>query len=184
MEVGSSVMPGGRPLKFKTVQELQEKIDAYFADCDPHPEQIIRYEWHKKTEILKDKKTGEEKEIEVDDRSQRPKEIVEWGMTKQKHYSITGLANFLETSRATLVDYEEREQFFNTIKAAKDKVEEYWEGLLIGSNATGPIFNLKNNYGWRDKTEQDLHVKELPKPLLGGTSVSTNNSDKESPSTK
>jgi hypothetical protein len=23
----------GRPLKFKTVEEMQEKIDAYFADC-------------------------------------------------------------------------------------------------------------------------------------------------------
>jgi hypothetical protein len=170
--------PGGRPLKFKSVKELEEKINAYFADCDPHPEQYIRYEWHTKEETYKDSK-GKEKTRKVDDRSIRPKEIIEWGVSQQKHYSITGLANYLETSRETLINYENREQFFDTIKRAKDKVEEYWEGLLIGSNATGPIFNLKNNYGWKDKTEQDLHVKELPKPILGGNSVQTNNSNKQ-----
>ena len=26
-------MPGGRPLKFKTVEELQVRIEAYFASC-------------------------------------------------------------------------------------------------------------------------------------------------------
>lgn len=155
---------GGRPLKFKSVKELQEKIDAYFADCDPHPEQIIRYEWNKKT-VTKKLKDGTEFEIEEDDKSIRPKEIVEWHMSGQKHYTITGLANFLETSRATLVDYEERNEFFNTIKAAKDKVENYWEELLIGSNATGPIFNLKNNYGWKDKTEQEVTNLDPPQAL-------------------
>ena len=162
--------PGGRPLKFKSVKELQAKIEAYFADCDPHPEKYIRYEWHKKFEVYRDP-NEEIKQREVDDRSKRPKEIIEWGVSNQKHYSITGLANFLETSRATLVDYEERDEFFNTIKGAKDKVEEYWEGLLIGSNATGPIFNLKNNYGWKDQTQQDIKhsgdvsfINDVPRP--------------------
>lgn len=30
----------GKPLKFKTVEELQEKIDAYFASCDEENEPI------------------------------------------------------------------------------------------------------------------------------------------------
>jgi hypothetical protein len=46
-------------------------------------------------------------------------------------------------------------------------------GLRGKLNPTMTIFNLKNNYGWKDKTEQDLNVKELPKPLLGGNSVQT-----------
>lgn len=29
---------GGRPLKFKTVDELQVAIDSYFDACDPHLE--------------------------------------------------------------------------------------------------------------------------------------------------
>jgi hypothetical protein len=156
--------PGGRPLKFKTVEELQKKIDAYFADCDPHPEQHIRYECNQKDEEYTDK-NGETQIRKVDDKSIRPKEIVEWSISYQKHYSITGLANFLETSRETLINYEERPEFFDTIKGAKDKVEQYWEGLLIGANATGPIFNLKNNYGWKDKTEVDNN-------LSGGVTIS------------
>jgi len=85
-------------------------------------------------------------------------EIVEWGMSSQKHYLITGLANFLHTSRETLINYENKDEFFDTIKAAKARVEEYWEKLLIGSNATGPIFNLKNNYGWKDQSQVDSNV--------------------------
>lgn len=170
--------PGGRPLKFQSVKELQEKIDAYFADCDPHPEQYIRYEWHQKTEEYTNSK-GKKATRKVDDKSIRPKEIVEWAMSPQKHYSITGLANFLGTSRETLINYENRDEFFDTIKASKDKVEGYWEELLIGPNAAGIIFNLKNNYGWKDKTEQDLNVKELPKPILGGNSVQADNSHPE-----
>lgn len=33
-------METGRPLKFKSVEELQEKIDAYFASCDEENEPI------------------------------------------------------------------------------------------------------------------------------------------------
>lgn len=33
-------MEVGRPLKFKSVEELQEKIDAYFASCDEENEPI------------------------------------------------------------------------------------------------------------------------------------------------
>ena len=33
-------MERGRPLKFKNVEELQEKIDAYFASCDEEEEPI------------------------------------------------------------------------------------------------------------------------------------------------
>ena len=30
------------------------------------------------------------------------------------------------------------------------------ESLFIGKNPTGAIFNLKNNYEWKDKNETDL----------------------------
>lgn len=169
-------MPGGRPLKFKSVKELQQKIDAYFADCDPHPEQRIYFQFHELEEEYENSK-GELKIRKVTDRTRPPEEIEEWRISEQKPYSVTGLANFLETNRETLINYENRDEFFDTIKAAKSKIEHYWELQLLGSHATGPIFNLKNNYGWKDKTEQDLNVKELPKPLLGGTSVPTDNSN-------
>ena len=131
---------GGRPLKFESAEELQEKIDLYFKDCDPHIEDV---------EILKDilgsdgKPTGD-----VEGRiTQR--------ITKQKPYTITGLALALDTTRETLLDYEAKDEFSDTIKKAKQRCHNYAETMLFNSNPAGPIFNLKNNYGWRDKVEQE-----------------------------
>lgn len=110
--------PGGRPLKFKTVQELQDKIDVYFDSC-----------W------------------EIDDT----------GKKQTRPYTITGLARALDTTRETLLDYEDKVQYSDTIKRAKMKVAEYVEEyLFMGKNQTGAIFNLKNNFNWKDKTETDL----------------------------
>lgn len=96
-------------LKYKTQEQLQEGIDAYFAKCD------------------------------VDGRP----------------YTMSGLALALGLDRKTLVNYSERDLFSTQIKNAKAKVEEQLEESLyrLGNNS-GIIFNLKNNYGWADKTEQ------------------------------
>lgn len=100
---------GGRPLLFKTVKELEEKIDAYFKD------------------------------------------------EKNKPYTITDLAVWLDCDRRTLTNYEERDKFFPTIKRAKTKIEASIEkGALLGQyNPTFSIFNMKNNFGWQDKQEID-----------------------------
>jgi hypothetical protein len=105
----------GRPLKFKSVEEMQEKIDRYFAECDE----------------------------------------------KGKPYTITGLALALDTTRELLLRYEEDENrpaFRDTVKKAKQKCQAYAEEQLFAGkgNVAGVIFNMKNNYGWRDKTEQEI----------------------------
>lgn len=99
-------MPAGRPLKFKTPEEMQEKIDAYFADC----------------------------------------------VANEKPVSITGLALALDCYRETLTNYQERDEFFDTVKKAKLKVENFYEERLTLPNATGVIFALKN-FDWSDKQE-------------------------------
>lgn len=106
--------PGGRPLKYKTKEELQEAIDKYFIECD---------------------------------RDGKP-------------YTVTGLALALDLDRKTLINYGEREEFFHTIKKAKAKVENWLEENLITGqgNATGIIFNLKNNYGYKDRQDIDAKV--------------------------
>ena len=75
-----------------------------------------------------------------------------------KPYTITGLALWLDTSRETLINYEERPEFFDTIKRAKQKCENWVEegALMNRINPTSAIFNLKNNYGWKDKVENDI----------------------------
>jgi hypothetical protein len=159
---------GGRPLKFKDVKELQEKIVAYFADCDPHPEQRVYFKFYEMEEGYRNAK-GELKTHMITDRTRPPEEIEEWRVSDQKPYSVTGLANFLETSRETLINYEKRDEFFDTIKRAKSKIEHYWELELLGSHPTGPIFNLKNNYGWKDQSQVD-NTHRIEKPILGGIS--------------
>lgn len=71
----------------------------------------------------------------------------------EEPYTITGLALALGTTRKTLIEYEGREEYVNTIKMAKARCEQYAEkALFSGRNAAGPIFALKN-YGWKDKSE-------------------------------
>jgi hypothetical protein len=80
---------------------------------------------------------------------------------EKKPYTVTGLALALGfLSRQALLNYEgytdiDDISFHDTIKAAKHKVEaSIEEGLLSGKyNSVGSIFNLKNNFNWKDKTE-------------------------------
>ena len=75
--------------------------------------------------------------------------------------TITGLAVYLDTTRRTLLDYETEygDEFSHAIKRAKARVEAGVEQMLfIGKNAAGPIFNLKNNFGWKDQSQVDQNV--------------------------
>lgn len=73
--------------------------------------------------------------------------------------TMTGLAIALDTDRQTLVNYGNKEEFFDTIKRIKLVVENFAESCLFdGKNTAGVIFNLKNNYGWVDKQEIDTKV--------------------------
>ena len=100
--------PIGRPLKYKTNEELQKAIDNYFKMCDK----------------------------------------------KEKPYTITGLGLAIGLDRRQLLEYGEKDVFNNTIKLAKERVHAYAEEHLYKSGiAAGVIFNLKNNFGWKDKTE-------------------------------
>lgn len=69
-------------------------------------------------------------------------------------YTITGICIALDICRDTLLEYMKDEKFSDTIKKAKLKVENYLEKHLItDTSTTGIIFNLKNNFGWKDKQE-------------------------------
>ena len=74
---------------------------------------------------------------------------------KEKPYTMSGLAYYLEVSRQTLVNYSNQDQFFDTIKKARDRVQMQLEenALSNKANPTFTIFNLKNNFDWKDKIE-------------------------------
>lgn len=119
--------PNGRPLAFKSVEELQSKIDEYFDFCDNRIQQV----YSKKQDAV----------IEI---------------INPEPYTIAGLAYAVGVDRKTLWNYSKKDEFFHTIKRARDKVQTDVERRLMESNPTGAIFNLKNNFGYRDKVETEL----------------------------
>lgn len=78
--------------------------------------------------------------------------------TPVEKQTITGLAIHLDTDRQTLCNYEERDDFFDTIKKAKQKIEHAYEMHGMEHRSAFDIFRMKN-MGWQDKTEVDQTVK-------------------------
>lgn len=77
---------------------------------------------------------------------------------KEKPYTITGLALALDTTRKTLIHYEDKDEYFHTVKKAKTRVENFAEERLFSGAAAGPIFALKN-FDWTDKVESDTTLR-------------------------
>src|SRR3989338_768070 len=80
-----------------------------------------------------------------------------------KPLTMSGLAVGLGVNRQTLLNYSKDEEFFGTIKRAKALCERYAEEFLFsGKHVAGAIFNLKNNYSWKDKNEADVSITGKP----------------------
>ncbi len=121
-------------LKYKTPEEMQEKIDAYFEDCKGHP------------------LTDPDGEI-IFDKYGQPVIVGERPLT------VTGLALALGfATRQSLLDYEGKGPFKRIIQQAKLRIENYAEMRLYDKEgANGAKFNLQNNFRrWdADKAGQD-----------------------------
>lgn len=100
--------PGGRPLLFKNEKILREKIDDYFRSC---------FEERWKDEIKRDKNGN---------KVMKNGEVMTYPVKERVMISVptvSGLAVALKTSRQTLINYESNEEFFDTIKSAKQYIE-------------------------------------------------------------
>lgn len=71
--------------------------------------------------------------------------------------TLTGLCIWLDTTRETLMDYQEADEFSDTIKKAKQRIENAYEKRLIKRGNAGDIFALKQ-FGWTDKQEIDNKI--------------------------
>jgi len=74
------------------------------------------------------------------------------GFMKRKP-TVCGLALALGMARMTLLEYAKKGEFSDTVMKYKTMVEEALEQRLDGTSPTGAIFNLKNNFSWRDTSE-------------------------------
>jgi hypothetical protein len=123
-------MPAGRPLKYETPEEMQRVVDLYFLACRVHQT--------KDTSLLEDLSDDELLFVnDIDD----------------IYPTVCGLALALDLDRKNLIVYEGRKEFRNTVKRAKQKIQAFLEQRLYSQAAAGTIFNLKNNFGWKDAKE-------------------------------
>lgn len=67
-------------------------------------------------------------------------------------------------------DFKDIKVISDTIRRIDDILEYRvnFGGLKSKLDGRMVVFNLKNNYGWKEKTETDVSIKEMPKPILGG----------------
>lgn len=136
--------PVGRPPRYKSLAEMQAKIDAYFEDCQGT--------------LLKNE-AGEP----VLDKFGN-------GIYIGQHPpTVTGLALWLGfTSRQALLNYQGKREFVDAITRAKARCEQYAEERLYDRNGTsGAQFSLKNNFGWgavekeKDSASQQNEMQAL-----------------------
>ena len=135
MAAGSTA---GRPPKYKSSEEIQEKIDVYFKDCEG--------------KILKNNRNDP-----VLDKNGVPVIIGERPPT------VTGLALALGfTSRQALLNYQAKKEFVDTITRAKARIEQYAEERLFDKDgAAGARFSLANNFsGWKEKQSVEAELKD------------------------
>lgn len=128
--------PVGAPPKYKTAAEMQEKIDTYFADCEG--------------ELLQDENGPV--------RDKYGNEIY----LHRRPPTVTGLALALGfTSRQSLLDYQGKKEFLDTITRAKARCEQYSEERLFDRDGNnGAQFSLRFNFGW-DKAQEKPEEKTV-----------------------
>lgn len=77
--------------------------------------------------------------------------------------TMSGLAYSLGMCRKTLLNYSNKDEFLHTIKDARNRIAAALEQRLYFSNPTGVIFNLKNNFDWKDK--QEVETKDVTQEI-------------------
>lgn len=138
-------MCAGRPAKYKTVKEMKTIIEEYFKACEG--------------EILKEK-----------DGTVVLNKYGQPVIVGEKPPTVTGLALALGfNSRQSLLNYQDKPQFMDTITHAKSRIEEYAESRLFDKDGVnGAKFNLINNFkGWKEekKVEQSGTTTTLYKDV-------------------
>lgn len=126
----NTMAKAGRPLKFTDPKELQKKIDAYFAHCDAR---------------TRKKYITTREGVEVVNEP--------WPIP----YTVEGLAVYLDTNRETLINYSEKESFFDVIARAKEKIfaNKVEGGLDKTYDPQMAKFMLKNNYKLKENADED-----------------------------
>ena len=123
---------GGRPPKYKKKEEIEGLIEKYFKECEGKPY------------IMDDGEPLRDKNGDVI-------------LLGAKPPTMTGLALAIGfNSRQSLLNYQGKPEFMDSITRAKAKVEEYAESRLYDRDgAKGAEFSLKYNFKWAQEEKKD-----------------------------
>ena len=154
----------GAPKKYKTGRALQKAVDAYFDSITR--EKVL-------TEMVP---TGNKDKYghmiyepqEVINRLGRKVKVTEFLVPP----SVGDLAEFLGIHRSTWYDYcnpEKYPEFSDTTTQALGRIHAYLERESLtrdGKNLKGVIFNLENNFGYKERLEVqggvEAYLRNLP----------------------
>ncbi len=119
---------GGRPPAYTNKEQIKGLIEDYFKRCEG--------------KILEDKEGNP-----IINKYGEPVYI------DREPLTITGLALALGfNSRTSLLNYQDKEEFMNTITRAKAIVQQYSEKRLFDKDGVnGAKFNLANNFGYTER---------------------------------
>jgi len=139
----------GAPKKYPDHKLFKSKVQRYFNSIsrDVPLTKSVNME-------MKDKKGNN---IYVDrpvlDNLKKPIILTEF----VKEPGIVGLCNYLSITRDTLIEYEKREEFIDTISRARQIIlERKLERVNTVKNPRGIMFDLSANYGMHEKVKQEL----------------------------
>ena len=121
---------GGRPRQYGTPEAMQLVIEEYFYKCDSRiVPTIVNKGGGKGNALLQ--------------------------MKKPKPYTVQGLAVYLNLTFEGLREYGKRPEFSATVKNARARIEENAVTRMLDGDGpvAAQIFNLKNNFDWKDKKE-------------------------------
>jgi hypothetical protein len=120
----------GRPYKFTDPSEIQQAWEEYKSKCDNH----------------KVHEVSAGKVVQV---------------PRPKVYTLASFQVFIQLSRESWGDYRIYPEFSDTIKSIEEEVLARKHDALTNAegSTTGLIFDLKANYGWKDKQIIESEVK-------------------------
>ena len=138
-------MTMGRPPLYEDPEDMRHLIDLYFLACKCHQKED--------PDLLEGLDTADLLIVnDIDD-------VIP---------TVSGLAYLLGMTTKGLRDYDKKDDFCSTVKKAKQRIEMTLEQRLGGHNVVGTIFNLKNNFGWKDKSELEqtgnlnININKMP----------------------
>lgn len=130
--------PKGQPPYYTNVEDMHKLIEEYFKECEGEYlfDQNGNHVFNKYGEPI---------------------------VVKSKPPSVAGLALKLGfTNRQSVLNYQNKDEYFDTITRAKLRIEEYNNTRLYDKDGVqGAKFNLTVNYGYVEKKEvqSDINLK-------------------------